>query len=199
MTGAHKDIFVLYSPGLGGTHLANLLATDARYTTRATSRDYADHNEFDAHIGTQLTLANDNIPSTGILNNIYCGHFGTYVWKMLSIESMKKSVEPQLIIINIPGTNSLGFTRWTMFNPFVNNEYSQAEQKILYSPFVYQKLFGHSDYFTIDSQLIFQNSSNQLIDYVETEMNFLLDHNECKKMHEIWIDKIKKYVNNKVL
>ena len=39
-----KNVFVLFAPGLGGNHLANLISTDSRFQSRTTLDNYKNSN-----------------------------------------------------------------------------------------------------------------------------------------------------------
>ena len=195
MENSNKNIFVLFSPGLGGNHVANLLSTDNRYKTRANSNDYQSHKEQNAHI----ILNNlDNLPKVKEnFGNIFCGHFGEYYWQALR-KNLARFKNRQIIIIELPkDNNSLAFKRYKKYTKL--NEYFIEEQRSLYSFYSIEQFFKENDLFSVPSEMIFNNSVNKFYDYANQEMNFNLDYSECNKMHNIWINKIKDYLEHETV
>lgn len=192
-----KNIFVVYSPGTGGNHVANMLSTDADYITRASFKDYLAHNENDAHVGKlkNFSQTNDNFSSRPYFGNIFCFHFGSFYWMYSKIQQFKNR---QIIFISPPiNKSSLAYLRYVNFSGNIaKNHYFLNEQKTLYTPEVFEKLFSETDFFTLAAEMIFDRPVAEFFDYAETEMNFRLDRAECHNMHTNWIQKIKDYVNN---
>jgi hypothetical protein len=185
-----KNIFVLYSPGLGGNHVANLLSTDSRYLTKATSIDYANHNKPNAHIimGNLENVKN----AKSIKNNIFCGHLNEF-HNLYTENIICKFDNRQIIIIDFPKSfDCLAYKRYAKYSKLKG--YFSAEQKMLYSPEIFNKLFNETDFFTVPAEIIFNDSIDSFFDYANYEMNFNLDYTECFQMHNIWIQKIKDYV-----
>jgi hypothetical protein len=185
---SNKNIFVLFSPGLGGNHVANLLATDIRYITRATANDYANHNEQNAHIleGNLNNIDNKNYN----FGNIFCGHFSEFYWKHIE-NKISKYQNRQIILIDLPkDNNSIAFKRHKKYSNL--SKYFFEEQRSLYSFYTLENLFNENDFFNIPCEIFFNDSVDNFFNYASKEMNFSLDYTECKKMHNIWIQKIKK-------
>ena len=185
-----KNIFVLFSPGLGGNHVANLLSTDKRYATKATAKDYSNHKGLDAHI----ILGNlDNLDNTNYnFGNIFCGHFGEFYWAHLK-NKISKYQNRQIILIDLPkNKDSMAFKRYKKYSNL--NNFFIKEQQSLYSLYTIEKIFNETDIFNISSEIIFDNLVDKFYNYANQEMNFNLDYNECSEMHKIWINKIKEYV-----
>lgn len=184
----------MFSPGLGGNHIANMLSTDERYKTIATIEDYRKHRGQNAHIVIgNLGLLDTAQSTTG---NIFCGHFGEFHWKF-SENKISKFDNRQIIIINTPNdTNSLAYKRLKKYSKL--DEFYVAEQQTLYSIDTFNKLFDEDDFFVIDAEDIFTNSIDKFLKYAINEMNFELNYNECKQMHSIWIKKIEEYINETV-
>jgi hypothetical protein len=194
MENENKNIFVLFSPGLGGNHVANLLATDTRYTPRATSIDYLNHKGNNAHIVDMIKQFDVIEKANTLTGNIICTHFGIFYWKFQE-NIISKFKNRQIIIIDLPvNSKLLGYKRYKKYSKL--KQYFFEEQKTLYTPETVNRLFGEKDFFTVPAEMIFNDSVEFFINYATTQMNFKLNHDECKKMHNIWIQKIKEDVNN---
>ncbi len=191
----NKNIFVVFSPGTGGNHLANMLATDPEYITRSSSADYFAHPDSDAHVGNlkNFSQSEDNFNTRPRFGNVFCFHFGVFYWMYSNIQKFENR---QIILVQLPNdTSSLAYCRYKKFTGGIaKRKYFLNEQKTLYTPDVFQKLFGENDFFTIPAEIIFNDSIDSFFDYAKCEMNFNLDYNECSQMHNIWIQKIKDYV-----
>ena len=187
-----KNIFVIFSPGLGGNHVANLLATDSRYTTRATFFDYINHNKANAHI-VDNNLDNLDYAQNEV-GNVFCGHFGEFYWSFLN-NKVSNFKNRQIILIELPtNVTSLAFERYKKYSKL--NDYFFQEQRSLYSYYSINKFFDEDDLFVINSEMVFDDSVEYFVEHANKKMNFNLDYNECSKMHKIWIEKIKEYTHN---
>jgi len=170
------NVFVIFAPGLGGNHLANLIATDPRYYSRATVDQYQTTKKY-AHHSLNANLADINIISYD--NNVLCGHFGELYWLDRSLFEHK-----QVVIIEIPkDKNSFAYKRFQTYNHDLP-DYIVEEQRSLYTPEIIKRVTGISDYYTIPAESIVNETSpvDLLID-----MNYNIDKKTCEHMHTEWI------------
>ena len=170
------NVFVIFAPGLGGNHLANLIATDPRYYSRATVDQYQTTKKY-AHHSLNANLADINIISYD--NNVLCGHFGELYWLDRSLFEHK-----QVVIIEIPkDKNSFAYKRFQTYNHDLP-DYIVEEQRSLYTPEIIKRVTGISDYYTIPAESIVNETSpvDLLID-----MNYNIDKKTCEQMHTEWI------------
>ena len=188
-----SNIFILFAPGLGGHHVANMLSTDKRFMQRATLSDYENHlkKRSDAHIkidvNNDLMLSNDQ-------NKVLLLHFGTLIW---DYEKVKKFKNRKILIIEFPkNKNTLAFKRFADYNKnfYLNNKYMFQEQRLLYSQCIIEKLVSEKDFFNIESEKIFDDNFDFIYDFVLNTMNLNIDYNLCKNMHDKWINTIKKSI-----
>jgi len=170
------NVFVIFAPGLGGNHLANLIATDPGYYSRATVDQYQTTKKYAHHSPTD-NLTDIKIESYD--NNVLCGHFGELYWLDRSLFEHK-----QVVIIEIPkDKNSFAYKRFQTYNHDLP-EYIVEEQKSLYTPEIIKRVTGISDYYTIPAENIVNETSpvDLLID-----MNYNIDKKTCEQMHTEWI------------
>ena len=170
------NVFVIFAPGLGGNHLANLIATDPRYYPRATVDQYQTTKKY-AHHSLNDNLTNINITSYN--NNVLCGHFGELYWLDRSLFEHK-----QVVIIEIPkDKNSFAYKRFQRYNHDLP-DYIVEEQRSLYTPEIIESVTGISDHYTIPAERVVNEISpvDLLID-----MNYDIDKKTCEQMHTEWI------------
>lgn len=187
-----RNIFVIFPPGLGGNHLANLLSTDSRFVTRSNSEDYSRHKENNAHTSPLQNLNIDDIDSIlDNTSNIFCGHFGESYWLEIN-RRLKKFKNKQFVIVTMPETQcSIAYRRYYKRNHTLSNYYIE-EQRSLYTPLSIERMFNQIDIFVIrPEELLFTDSVDRLNSFAVSEMAMFLDRDECSKMHQIWINMIK--------
>tara|TARA_B110000503_G_scaffold124579_1_gene191233 strand:- start:2916 stop:3449 length:534 start_codon:yes stop_codon:yes gene_type:complete len=169
------NVFVIFAPGLGGNHLANLIATDPRYHPRATVAQYQTTKKY-AHHSSHSNLTDIKIESYD--NNVLCGHFGELYWLDRSLFKHK-----QVVIIEIPkDKNSFAYKRFQKFNNL--NTYLFEEQRSLYTPGVIESVAGISDFYTIPAESVVNETSP--VDLL-LDMNYNIDKKICEQMHTEWI------------
>ena len=171
------NVFVIFAPGLGGNHLANMIATDPRFKSRATIEQYQAAKKYAHHSGMQ-NLTNLQIDSYD--NNVFCGHFGELCWLD------RRLFEPiQAVIIDIPrDKNSFAYKRFQIVNNVFFNEYIIEEQRILYTRGTIRKVTGIRDSYAISAESVVTNNSP--VDLL-IGMNYNVDKEICEQMHTEWI------------
>jgi hypothetical protein len=187
-----KNIFVVFAPGTGGNHLANLLSTDPRFPRRAGLESYESNNQANAHV--------DGIENLGLeymnkvvdyRKNVFCGHWGEMYWLKLS-GLLDRFTKRQIILIKIPNENTIAYHRFQKLNGL--SKYFIEEQRSIYSIEIIQKTLDESDFHVIDCDMIFSNSIAPLLEFTKKEMDLNLDSKLCSKIHRIWFDKISAYL-----
>jgi len=173
-----KNVFVLFAPGLGGNHLANLISTDSRFQSRTTLDNYKNSNTKYAH---HYDIENLNIENKiqDYSGNVLCGHWGEFYWlgKSRDMFPMK-----QIVIIEVPKyKNTFAYKRFQKYNNL--DDYMWQEQRTLYSMEVVEKCFGIKDIWTISSEEVINEVC--CIDSLK-DMNYDVDEKLCNEMHQIW-------------
>ena len=171
------NVFVVFAPGLGGNHLANMIATDPIYHSRATVDQYKQAKK-NAHHYKIKNLS--NIKDLDSLDhNVLCGHFGEIYWQDNSLFKQK-----QVVIIQMPNDRSShAHKRHQRYNQTLNN-YFLEEQRSLYTPEVIEKLIGIKDHYTIPAESVI--AQEPPLDLLEA-MTYNIDRDKCSTMHEQWI------------
>ena len=180
-----KNIFVFFPRGLAGNHVTNMLSTDPQFDNRRSVDDYKsitnDAHNPDIVNNTDMDLLDVNA------SNVVCGHFGSYIWYL---DSLQKFTNPQALILQLPNdTTSNAYARLTQFQDY--NNYLYSEQVTLYTTISIQRMFGIDDCFEIDaSEMIFNRSIDSFLDFTKYNLGLELNWSDCKKMHYEWHRKI---------
>jgi hypothetical protein len=78
--------FVIFAPGTAGNHLSNLIATDPKFTPRATTNFY-NNLTVNAHTSNDIIIDNVvNQPLTA--NTVTCCHLASYLWHQAKIDNI---------------------------------------------------------------------------------------------------------------
>jgi len=187
-----KNIFVLFSPGTGGNHLANLLSTDSRFITRCNVEDYSNHTGINAHTSQIKNLSLNDVNMLADNNNVLCGHFGEYYWLFLS-GLIEKFDNRQIFIIQVPERNTFAWKRYTKLNPM--SDYFYEEQRSLYTIEIVQKVFNEQDIVSLPGDLLFQSDFKKLQEYICNECDINMHIQNCKQMHTVWYDKLQSSID----
>jgi len=198
ITKSNHNLFIIYPPGLGGNHLANIISMDDNYLQRSELADY-NNNQRDAHFSKiknlKLDVIKENIDILKKGNNVLCGHCGEYLWfkddPFFNSDLFKNK---KFCVINPPKSiNSLAYQRLIKVLPVYESPYFFQECSTLYSIKYLSKLFDESDWFFVDSELLFTDDVNLLLDDLKLQgliKNF--NHDVVTSMHDTWITSIKK-------
>lgn len=184
----HRNIFVLFAPGTGGNHISNLLSTAKGFEPRATVADYESHADRNAHVSGIKNLDPQDIAKIDAgKNNVLCGHWGEYYWLSLNGD-LSRFTDRQLVLVSLPKINTPAYQRYASRAP--RCQYLVEEQRSLYTPLIYERLFQDKDWFEIDPDWIFTDSLDVFFDFVHTEMALSIDVSVCRRMHQLWLAKI---------
>lgn len=187
-----KNIFVLFSPGTGGNHLANLLSTDIRFAERSKVQDYLAHVKNNAHTSNIQNLNLLDIALLSSSNNVLCGHFGEYHWLSLS-GLLKKFTGRQIFILEVPDRDTFAWARYKSLYPM--NNYFYEEQRSLYTIDMVRKVFNEHDIVSLPCELLFDSDLTKLFRYISKESDLDLHHQKCQQMHTIWYKRIEESIN----
>ena len=186
----NRNIFVLFAPGTGGNHIANMLATDATFPSRTSADRYQSHDENNAHVSDINNLQVDQMVSIPE-RNVLCGHWGEYYW-LWDRRWLDRFPNRQIVIVKLPQPGSTAYQRYQRFGP--SSQYLVEEQRSLYTPLVIEQMFGESNWFELDPDWIFCESLDGFFDFAKSDMDLVLDQNQCVKMHRTWFDMIKQSI-----
>lgn len=183
-----KTIIVLFAPGLGGNHLANMLSTDTRFRQRANVDDYQTKRT-NAHYWPIQNLKLEHLCLLDDTeSHVLCGHWGEFYWCQLS-RALDRFANQQVLVVRLPKKDTVAHQRLNRFNPGMT-EYFMEEQRSLYSIDVVERIFGQTDLLDISSECIFDPDIEQIKQFITKETDLTPDWTICERMHKLWYIKM---------
>jgi hypothetical protein len=199
MNITHSNLFILFAPGLGGNHIANLLSTSNDFVSRFNSCDYNVDDKNAHHYCVQNITPTDiknNIDKLMNQSNVLCGHWASYHW-FLQEGFGDYFPNRQILIIEPPSVGSDAYERLTQHTNAYSNNYFYEEMRLLYTIDTMQKMFNETDFFVLNAELIFQTKINTFIEKVEKELCISVDVPLCNDVHKTWFTNISRENNVK--
>lgn len=186
------NIFILFAPGLGGNHLANILSLDSRFRSRANDEVYAS-----AAVTAHVKLQNINCQSIEKhldqlvnQNNVFCGHWMEYVElkKSKLIEHFPNRI---FCVIQMPKSNDRFYHRLLSKNPDAT-PWLLHEVALLYRTKNIKKLIDEkeSSFVDIHPHMLCNQDITVLLDDVKNQgFDIKVDIEKAQRWHNVWIDK----------
>lgn len=181
-----NDIVVIFAPGSGGNHLANLLSTDKRHQQRISLEKY-DHLIDNAHPSRFSTF--EKISEKP---HVFACHFAEYLW-----HQHRFGKHSRFILIEFPpqARNHQFLTRIQKLYSYYDNNYLLEELSTFYSAEVFSKISNCGDITPLPVSLLFDPDSTPLIQYLTDNIDIQLDHNIVQCLHQKWIAMIETSIN----
>ena len=175
------DLFnIVYAPGMGGNHVANLIALARKYELSIDKTVY-DNTKMNVH--QSLPRKNKNV-------KIKHFHIGGFIHSLSQQYTLPKSKN---IFINLPTPGDLAYQRLIKWAPHYANEFVYSEHKQIYSIFLLNKITQQT-WFRINPTKLFTDDISPLIKTLNTKFDLDIDNTEARIIHEKWIVKIQNYV-----
>ena len=203
MTTRFDNIFVIFAPGTGGNHLANLLSLDSRYAKRFDLEDYdlATNNNNDAHYAVlhggpeNLNLHHSWMDFDRIKNqkNVFCGHVLEYLQLKNTTNLLEQLPNKAFITIQVPTPGSKGHSRMTWRYGKMDN-YMLGELSVLYDALHLKKIF---DLPKIDvwhyvwPDELFDDDITTMLEGIGREFDLDIDNDLAQKLHTKWLINLK--------
>jgi hypothetical protein len=181
--------FVIFAPGTAGNHLSNLIATDPKFTPRATTNFY-NNLTVNAHTSNDIIIDNVvNQPLTA--NTVTCCHLASYLWHQAKIDNI--AADKKYLVIEFPQSsrNTLFINRLLQLYPYYANEFLIEELSTLYSVDAVKKLIGANDITPVPADKIFNKDPADLFAYLHDNFGLQLDYT-ARNMHNNWIQMLEK-------
>lgn len=179
-----KNIFVVFSPGLGGNHVANMISTADGYLLRATAEQYANHTDENAHFDENYY----NLDFSDTSLRVRAMHFSEFIGHTKKIQNIKNR---QVLLLSLPRRASLAYRRYQDYHKNLMKIYLYEEQRLIYSQKVMERLTNETDFINLDTELVFSENINNFKDFIQNKMNIQLNTSECEQMHCTWFEKLK--------
>jgi hypothetical protein len=188
-----RNIFVIYAPGCGGNHLANMLSLDSRFQQRFSDNTYECQTQKIAHTKIKNFDSIDvrqNLEKYTTQNNIFCGHWLEYV-QFKEANLAQHFENKTFCVIQVPEPNSEFHQRLLDFNanavPWLINEVI-----LFYKKEHITKLIGDLDsrFVYIWPELLYNPDIKLLINDMNNQgLDISLDVNKAQKYHYMWVTK----------
>jgi len=196
----YKAVIILFAPGQGGNHLANIISTSGCVEKRTESNRYSQDLQYyysssakDAHINPTRSnvcvmnpmelhdmLSKSNRPCV-IVGHIdeayyvydYIKNLGQYIFITFENFNLTDNIIKRMKIYDdtTPTTISL--------------------LKLLYREKVVSKLFDTKNVLALDPAQLFEESPRDLLSDLNRELSLDLDLDFCLDLHKKWFNKIK--------
>jgi hypothetical protein len=180
------NIFLLFSPGTGGNHLANILSLPDKFVSRATVQDYNEHLHSSAYANAHYSQIDnldpdviETLPATG---NVLCGHFYSYN-RIDMLNLTDKFVNKVLVVIETP-VSGLAYKRYMYHNDKVRQQLYN-EQRLIYTTHFIEKYFNQKTV-SLPCETIFEHNLDRLYSIIKNKLDLDIDKNLCNQMHNKW-------------
>lgn len=187
-----ENLFVIFAPGLGGNHLANLIGLSDRFNRQYDINGYKP-GIANAHLSNITNLQEQtllpNLLELQNQSNVFCGHLAEYLW-IQQKQIDKFFVNRKFLIITFPEKNTAAYNRLLKICPSLSSDYLFYEQASLYSIQYMSKLFDEYDFFTLSSEHIFTEHPDQIVEFIKSELYTKIDIDTVTKLHNIWYPSI---------
>ena len=192
-----QNLFVIFPPGLGGNHLANLISLNEPWAPRCTIQQYG-NVVADAHFAGTSNLQVDslleNVNSLSKQNNVFCGHAAEYIWFTERLDVKNLFPNRKYVIVNFPRNNQLAFARLQQHSLlFQKHDYILGELATLYRSKSLELLYGESDWFYADSDLLFSPDVSEILTQLSSQgINISMSKDIAQDLHSKWLSGISK-------
>lgn len=163
----HKCLHIVYPPGLGGNHLANLISLSKQYTYNV------DYNKY------YQTSKNAHFAIKGQKQSISLHHFGSN-----NIQNYNCN---NFLCIAIPETNQLAINRFNRYNNNTFLAHTKQDICLIYKQHILEKIYP-GNWNTIFSDVLFDTNAKKLITQIENKLEIVIKNKYFAfKIHNAWI------------
>ena len=190
-----ENLFVIYPPGLGGNHFANILSLGKKFTPRF-ALDAYDQNVNNAHFSFlrefPLVQIRENLPQLTTQSNVFNGHW-------LAYQQLRESGLTELFpnksffAIQMPEPGTVAHDRITGGNPTAYNNYFMREINFMYQVPHMQALCREADqpWYSVDPALLFAPDVSDLFaDLAWQGFEIDLDMDLIQTLHTKWFNRL---------
>jgi hypothetical protein len=189
----YKSILILYQPGAGGVHLANLISTSPHVENRLKNptdsllEKYQSQTQKNAHFDVKIiNVGIDNLDhlyytvKSSDLTYVLCGHIEESYYAVNKIKDLGEVF--YIILENVNLSDSV-----------LKRLYHCEGTNFLYRDDLVQKLFNASpdQILATTPNLLFCRDISPLIEMLNCRLNLRLDIDFCQKLHDFWLRNIK--------
>jgi hypothetical protein len=179
-----NQINIVYAPGTGGNHLANLISLGDRYSLSV------DMSVYDSDVKNAHQL----IPRQNKNVQINTYHMGRFVYQCTNQPVDLNSIN---ILIQLPpfDKKDLAYQRMTYYWPVFKNQFVFFESTRIYSTFLLSCL-SKKNWCTINASCLFSEDLKSITSILN-QFDISINLDDAMVVHKKWLDKIQKYVTEK--
>ena len=190
-----KNWFVIYPPGSGGNHLANLLSLSEGFERRFTDDTYTNSSK-NAHIEgiddldpQHISLTLDKLTQQ---NNIFCGHLVEY-HRLTQQSYFENFTNRTIFLIQFPDYDTQGYHRIENHNGGKLPRWLYSETALLYNNVIFKQICNEPEStkcYHIDTNKLFNKSLDQVFSDLIRSGTVKLDFNLAQDLHTLWLKKL---------
>jgi len=201
------NLFVVYAPGLGGNHLANILSLSNGYVSICNPSDYDNKLDGTTHFGEPKNIEFDkfkNLASTlQHQSNVFCGH--VYQYDRVCREDLLTTyfANRKYLVIQFPQIGSRTYQRMLSWNLGISLKQTAnlrpsavSDLAFLYDPQVMRSILGEGkdiEFHKIDTDLLFNDDINLLLDNLtKKEIEISINRDLAQDLHTKWLNHLTK-------
>jgi hypothetical protein len=179
-----NNLVIMYFPGTGGNHLANLIAVSKQYTYNV---DYAKYFCPNKKINAHYRDNNDF--------SIFLYHFGSADED--NLQKIVNTPNSQFIVIGFPENNQLAWKRIKHFNKLniIDYHFFHDLTKIYKQQYL-EKIYPRNWNTIFADDLFSSNNTGQLLNDLEYKLNIdIVDKDFAISIHNQWISNLEETVS----
>jgi hypothetical protein len=192
--------FIIFAPGMGGNHLANLMSTCSELQPRIEESYYdnlgknahPDHSKFyRPQVGEPKSTGTTSKKfKLGPGNHVVCVHLAEYLWNKQILESME--VDRKFLVIEFPEQchTDLFYKRIIQLYPYYKDIFLINELSTLYATDIVRLLCKADDVTPVTVDKIFNKDASNLVRYLNQNFDIHWDNEKIQQMHTKWIEMI---------
>jgi hypothetical protein len=192
-----KNWFVIYPPGGGGNHLANLLSLNNGFEQRFKLEDYG-NNKQNAHssLFSHVDIENieTNLEYLKKTSNVFCGHLIQY--HRFKIDKIAENFpDRSFFLIQFPQYDTTGYRRIEQHNGAELPRWLYSETALLYNETVFREVCNEheeNNVYNIDPNKLFSPDITELFNELDEiyKIDFKIDMALAQDLHTKWLNKI---------
>lgn len=190
-----ENLFVIYPPGLGGNHFANILSLGKQFTPRFALESY-DQNVNNAHFSYHrefnVLRIRETLPELTAQSNVFNGHWLAYL-QFHDSELPELFPNKKFFAIQMPEPGTVAHDRITGGNPTAYNNYFMREITFMYQVPHMQALCRQADrpWYSVNPDLLFAPDLSALFaDLAQQGFEIQVDMDLVNSLHAKWFNRL---------